>query len=176
MNKFWKFSGVFAVLAAVIAFAGVTAAFAQGPNQPDGSTPLGMNPAQNGAGAGMDLMAVEESAMHAAIAEALDMTVEEYEAEVANGENAFTLAQRLGIDIAELQAAMNAVHEAAFQQAIDDGLVSQEQADWILSHRGGQSGQSEGKNRGQRDGSTGMMGRGGGSHGDQTGECQYPSP
>ena len=120
--------------------------------------------------------------MHEAIADALGISVEEFEAAVADGENAFTLAQGLGIDIAELQAAMDAVHEAAFQQAIDDGLVSQEQADWMLSHRGGQSGQggqgSHGTdmNRGQGNGSTGMMGRGAGSNGSQTGECQFPTP
>ena len=172
MNKFWKFSGVFAVLIAVVAFVGVTAASAQGPNQPDGTTPLGMNQAQNEAGAGMGLMAVDEDAMHAAIADALGMSIEEFEAAVAEGETAFTLTD----DFTKVQAAMDAVHEAAFQQAIDDGLVSQEQADWILSHRGGQSGQSEGMNHGQSDGSTGMMGRAAGSNGSQTGECQFPAP
>ncbi len=33
MNKLWKISGVVAVLVAVVVFAGVTAALAQGPNQ-----------------------------------------------------------------------------------------------------------------------------------------------
>ncbi len=179
MNKFWKFSGVFAVLVAVVAFAGISSASAQGPNQPDGTTPLGMNQAQNEAGTGMGFMAVDEAVMHAAIADALGISVEQFEAAVVEGENAFTLAEKADIDIAELQAAMNAVHEAAFQQAIDDGLVSQEQAEWMLSHRGGQSGQSgqsEGMNRGQSNGSTGMMGRGAGSNGSQTGECQIPTP
>ena len=176
MNKFWKYSGVFAVLVAVVAFAGVTAAFAQGPNQPDGITPLGMNQAQNESGTGMGLMAVDEAAMHEAIADALGLTVAEFEAEVANGENAFTLAEKLGIDIAEIQAAMDAVHEAALQQAVDAGLVSQEQADWILSHRGGQSAQAGSMNFGQNNDSTGMMGRGAGNKGSQTGDCQYPAP
>ena len=176
MNKFWKFSGVFAVLVAVVAFVGVTAAFAQGPNQPDGITPLGMNQAQNEAGTGMGLMAVDEDAMHEAVADALGMTIDEFEAAVADGENAYTLALDLGIDFTEVQAAMDAVHDAAFQQAVNDGLVSQEQADWILSHRGGQSAQSEGMNRGQSNGSTGMMGRGAGNNGAQTGDCQYPAP
>ncbi len=179
MNKFWKFSGVFAVLVAVVAFVGVTSAFAQGPNQPDGMTPLGMNQAQNGAGVGMGLMAVDEDAMHEAVAAALGLTLDEFEARVADGENAYTVALELGIDFAVVQAAMDAVHEAAFQQAVDDGLVSQEQAGLMLSHRGGQSGQggqSDGMNHGQSNGSTDMMARGAGSNGAQTGECQYPAP
>ena len=176
MNKFWKFSGVFAVLVAVVAFAGVTAAFAQGPNQPDGITPPAMNQGQNEAGVGMGWMAVDEAAMHEAIAGALGMSVEAFEAEVANGENALTLAQKLGIDFAEVQAAMDAVHAAALQQAVDDGLLSQEQADWMLSRRGGQNGQGNDVNRGQGNGSTGRMGRGGGNNGGQAGDCLYQVP
>lgn len=176
MNNSFRTTSIITVLIALFALVGVTAAFAQGPNQPDDVTPLAMNQGRTEAGTGMGFRAVDEAAMHEAIAAALGISVEAYEAEVANGENAFTVAQRLGIDIAELQAAMDAVHDAAFQQAIDDGLVSQEQAEWILSHRGGESGQSEGMNSGQSDGSTGRMSRGAGSNGDQSGECLYPTP
>jgi len=163
-------------LIALFALAGVTAAFAQGPNQPDGLAPTAMNRSQNEAGAGMGMMAVDEAAMHEAIARALGLTIDEFEAEVANGENAFTLAQKQGIDFAEVQAVMDAAHEAALQQAVNDGLVSQEQADWMLSRRGGQNDQGTGMDSGQRDGSTGRMGRGAGSNGTQTGDCQYQTP
>lgn len=176
MNKFFRITSVITVLIALIVFAGVTAAFAQGPNQPTGSTPSGMNQAQNAAGAGMGLMAVEEAAMHEAVAAALGLTVEQFEAEVANGENAFTLAQKLGVDFATVQDVMDAAHAAALQQSVDDGLISQEQANWMLSRRGGQNSQGNGMNRSQSNSPTGRMGRGAGNSGSQTGDCLYLVP
>jgi hypothetical protein len=111
-----------------------------------------------------------------AIAAALRITFEEFEAEVANGENAYTLAQKLGVDFAIVQTAMEAVHKAAFLQASNDGLVSQEQADWILSRRGTQNSQGAAMNRGQNNGSTEIMVRGVGNSYYGTGECPYQTP
>lgn len=176
MNKSFRTTTIVTALIALLVLAGVTAAFAQGPNQPDDPTPPAANQAQSGAGAGMGLMAVDEAAMHEAIAGALGMSVAEFEAEVANGENAFTLAQKLGVDFAEVQAVMDAAHAAALQQAVADGLVSQEQADWMLSRRGGQGGQGGGMSRGQGGSSTGRMGRGAGNGGSQAGDCLYQTP
>jgi hypothetical protein len=176
MNKFFRMTSVITVLIALIVFAGVTAAFAQGPNQPDGSTLPGMNQAQNAAGAGMGLMAVDEAAMHEAVAGALSLTVEQFEAQVANGENAYTLAQKLGVDFATVQAAMDAAHAAALQQAVNDGLIARERADWMLSRRGGQNGQGAGLNQGQSASPNGKMGHGAGSNGSQMGDCLYLAP
>ena len=176
MNKVFRISSVITVFIVLLAFAGVTAAFAQGPNQPDGIMPPAVNQTQYGAGMGMGWMAVDEAAMHEAIAGALGMSVEAFETEVANGENTFTLAQKLDVDFAEVQEAMDAVHGAALQRAVDDGLVGQEQADWMLSRRGGQNGQGAGVNRGQGNGSAARMGRAGGNYGEQTGDCLYQVP
>ena len=176
MNKLWKISGVVAVLVAVVAFAGVTAASAQGPNQPDGSISPGRNQAQDGSSMGRGLMAVDEAAMHAAIAGALHLSIEEFEAAVAEGQTAYILAQELGIEFADVQAAMDAVHGAALQQAAAEGLITQEQADWIASRRGGGNGQGSGMNGGLSDSRTGRMGRGPGSNGDYSGDCLYQTP
>jgi len=170
MNKFFKISGIVAVLVAVVAFAGVTTTFAQG-NQPDDVTPRGRNQVQDNTNAGMGLMAVDEATMHAAIAEALGLSIEDFEAAIAEGKTPFILAQELGIDFADVQAAMDAVHVDALQQAVTDGLVTQEQADWILSHRGGQSGQGNGMNRGLND--SPMGGRGQGNESGNNGDCIY---
>ena len=176
MKKFWKISGIMALFAAVVAFAGVTAVFAQGPTQPAGTaSPVG-NQGQNTARTGMGMQSVDEAAMHDAIAQALGISIETFEAEVANGENAYTLAQKLGVDFADVQAAMNAVHEASLQQAVEDGLISQEQANWILGRRGGQMGQgNQGASGNQNDGYPGMMGRGAANN-NQLGDCQYQAP
>ena len=176
MNKFWKFAGVIAVLVAVVAFAGVTVAFAQGPNQPRDFTPPASNQAQNGSDTGMGLMAVDEATMHMAIAEALNLSIEEFEAAVAEGKTPLILAQELGVDFAVVQAAMDAVHAAALQQAVDEGLTSQEQADWITSHRGSQNSQGTGMNGSLSNSPTGKMGRGAGSNGDLSGDCLYQTP
>ena len=149
MNKFWKYTGIIAVFVAVFAFVGAVAVFAQGPSQPDSARPGGTNQMQRGASADQNLMSVDETAMHTAIADALDMSLDEFEAAVAAGETPFTLAEQSGIDFAEVQAVMDAAHEAAFAQAVADGLMSQEQADWILSHRGGAAGQSGGMGNSQ---------------------------
>jgi hypothetical protein len=176
MNKFWKLTSIIAVLVAVVAFAGITAAFAQGPNQPDDITPSGGNRAQHGAGAGLGVMAVDEATMHAAIAEALDMSVEAFEAAIAEGKTPFVLAQELGIDFADVQAAMQSVHTEALQQAVDDGLITQEQYDWIRSRSGGQGRQANGLNGGLGNGSMRRMGGGTAGNGGFGGDCPYVNP
>jgi hypothetical protein len=113
----------------------------------------------------LELRAVEEADMHAAIADALGMSLDAFETAVADGETPATLAAERGIELADLQAAMDAVHNAAFEQAVADGLISQEQADWILSHRGGAAGQSGGMDSAQPGSEYGP------GNGDGTGEC-----
>jgi hypothetical protein len=176
MNKLWKISGVVAVLVAVVVFAGVTAALAQGPNQAGDFTSPGRNQAQDGSSIGMGVMAVDEATMHAAVAEALHLSIEEFEAAIAEGKTSYILAQELGIDFSAVQAAMDAVHSAALQQAADEGVITQEQADWITSRRGGGNGQGSGMNGGLSNGQTGRMGRGSGSNGNYSGDCVYQTP
>jgi hypothetical protein len=174
MNKFWKIAGVVAVLVAVVGFVGVPATFAQGPNQPDDFTPRGRTQIQDNANSGMGLLAVDEATMHAAIAKALDMSIEEFEEALAEGKTPLILAQERGIDFSTVQAAMDAVHSDALQQAANEGLITQEQANWMLSHRGGQSGQVNGLNSGLSD--SPMGGRGQNNHDGNNGDCIYQTP
>jgi len=53
------------------------------------------------------------------------------------GDQGQALADALGITLEELQAAQEAARAAAIAQAVDDGLLTQEQADQILSGEGG---------------------------------------
>ena len=116
--------------------------------------------------------------MHAAIAEALGISVEELEAALAAGETPATLALALGVDYAEVQAAMDAVYAAAVAQAVADGLITQEQADWLLSHQGGQNGQQGNGGSGSTGDSSGQPRRGaGGSAGSgYDGDCPTVTP
>jgi len=65
----------------------------------------------------------------AIMAQALGMTVDEYEAARADGTLSDTLAN---ITADELQAQVQAAKEAAVQQAVADGVITQAQADLVL--------------------------------------------
>ena len=177
MNKILKTTGIVAVLVAALALVLVTGVFAQEPVTPDGPVGGGQLQRGNGAGTGLGVMAVDESDMHAAIAGALGMSLEDFESSIANGKTPAILAQELGVDFADVWAAMEAVHAEALLSAVDDGLIPQEQADWILSHRGGQNGQGNGpQSNGMGNSSGTRMGRGPGGNagnGGNGGDCIY---
>lgn len=180
MKTFLKISSIIATLAAIFIFAGATSAFAQGRNS---GTAVGGNQGQSRGGGGLNLAAVDESAMHSAIATALGISVADLEAALDAGQTPASLALELGVDYATVRAAMDAVHEAAIQQAVADGLITQEQANWILSHRGGQNGQQgNGSQSGLGSSSGSRMGRGAGGNGGNGGAngnggvCPNPAP
>jgi hypothetical protein len=172
MSRFLKTAGIVAVLVAVVALVGATAAFAQGPNRPEGVTTPGAGQARNGFGDGQGLMAVDEADMHAAIAGVLGLEVGELEAELAAGKTLAVLAAELDVDFVEVQAAMGEVHANALQEAVQSGVITQEQANWRLSHGGGPNGQAGGLGNG----AGGRMGRGNGGNGGfggNGGDCPY---
>lgn len=111
------------VLAVVI---GATSVYAQGPTPtepprdergPGGRGPLG--------GPGME-----------AAAQALGMTADELTSALKEGKTLEQLAEEKGVDIAEVQAALQAERETEMreriQQALDNGTITQEHADWLL--------------------------------------------
>jgi uncharacterized protein (DUF433 family) len=164
VKKNWKVFTLFTVLVFAIAFAGITAVFAQGPKQPAAPAGTGTgNQAQ--VSPGMGYRAVDEADMHAAIAEVLGISVETLEAEIAAGNTVYALADELGVDFADVRAAMVALHDAAMQQAIDNGAVPQYQA-----NQGQQMGAGRMRQGGPAAG-VGQANRGGGS-----GDCIYTTP
>ena len=144
-------------LVAVGALAGATVAFAQRGVPPTGSGPWSMmggwggqmggrgmmggwgghmgGRGMMGGGGGPAMMAgiVDRDAMHAAIAEALDMSVEDFEAALAGGETPYTLAEARNIEFATVTAAMTETLSAALDEAVAAGRLTREQADWMLS-------------------------------------------
>ncbi len=167
MSKFVKIAGIALVLVAVLAVIGATTILAQGPSGSNGwMHPGQMNQGQNQPGSGQHLMMVDQADMHAAIADALSMSVADFEAALAAGQTPYDLAVARGVDFADVLAAMDAVHAAALQDAVAAGLITQEQADWMLSRRGGMNGQ------GYQGGQGGMHG-GMGQQGGHGGICPY---
>jgi hypothetical protein len=82
----------------------------------------------------MDREAMRET-MHAALADALGLTVEELEAAIAEGTSPMQLAQEAGLDLDALHEARLAAFDQALEAAVADGRLTQEEADLIRERR-----------------------------------------
>ena len=107
----------------VIGVVGATNAFAQSPS----SAPLhGRGPG----GRGLGLEGLQ------AAAEALNMTTDELINALRSGKTLEELATEAGVDIQEVQDAIQAAHAESIrtriEQAVTDGTITQEHADWLL--------------------------------------------
>jgi hypothetical protein len=71
-----------------------------------------------------------------AAAKVLGMTVDEVTTALQSGKTLQDLADEAGVDIEDVHAAIQAVHAAELReritQAVDDGTITQENADWLL--------------------------------------------
>ncbi|MEJ2749071.1 MAG: hypothetical protein P8183_14370 [Anaerolineae bacterium] len=68
------------------------------------------------------------------IAQELGLTVEEVQAELASGITIAQLAQNHNVAVEDLIAAVSAAHQDYLNQAVADGWMTQEQADWMQEH------------------------------------------
>lgn len=127
----------------VVGVVGATSAYAQGPTNPG----FGMMGEGRGPGGGRGF-GLGDAELEAA-ASALGMTVDEVKSALQDGKTLLDLADAAGVDIEDVHAAIQAVHQTEMreriQQAVKDGTMTQAQADWML----------EGINNGY------MMGKGG---------------
>ena len=71
-----------------------------------------------------------------AVANVLNMNTDDLSAALEGGQTLQDLADEAGVDMQEIFDAMSAVREASMReriaQAVDDGTLSQEKADWLL--------------------------------------------
>jgi len=67
-----------------------------------------------------------------ALAAKLGLTAEQVEEQFAAGNTMYQIALNNGIKQGDLSAFMNDVHKEAFANAVKDGVMTQEQADWML--------------------------------------------
>jgi len=167
MNKKYMIviGGLLAALL-VVGVVGATSAFAQGPDNPGFG--VMMNGRGPGGGHGFGLGDAELEAA----AGVLGMTTDEVQSALQNGQTLQDLADAASVDIADVQAAIQAVHETEMRdriaQAVEDGTMTQAQADWML----------EGIDNGYMGGGQGGFGRGAGGPrgggfgpGDGSGDC-----
>lgn len=128
-------------LVAVVASVGVVAASAQGegPGPGDREGPLGQRPIW-GPGSHMGPLSDYADIVHEAVAEALGMTQSAFEQAIADGETLFSLAQEKDLDLDELREIMLEARAEAVEQALADGAITEEQAEWLQSRPRGPMG------------------------------------
>jgi hypothetical protein len=107
----------------VVGVAGATGVFAQ-------STTI----SHGGPGGGRGLRAGTPE--FEAAAEALNMTADELTTALQSGKTLEQIAADQGVDYADVQEAIQAAHATEMrdriQQAVEDGTITQENADWLL--------------------------------------------
>ncbi len=135
MSKMVKVAGLVLTGVAVLAVTlfAVPAAMAQEPDP----TPIPWGPRGFGGrgvmSGGYGLMAPYQDVMHTAIAEALGLTVEEFNAALAEGKTLWQIAEEQGVSLEEVTAAKLEARADVLAQMVADGVITQEQADWMLS-------------------------------------------
>lgn len=153
MKTLVKVTGIVVVLVVALATMGAVSAYAQGPNPTPG---VGRGGPCYEAG----LLDIDQADMHAAIADALGISVAEFDAMRAEGTSLFLIAQELGVDIDVIRTAMSDIREAAIDEALDAGTITEEQAEWMRARPGpGGYGYGYGFGQGPQDG-TGYRMRG----------------
>jgi len=126
---------IVAIVVLALGVWGAGVAFAQGeqPSQPYGFSGMGGPGMMNGRG-GYGFM---QDYVEQALAEKLSLTEGQVEDAISNGTTMYQLALDNGVVEADLPVFMNEVHQAAFDKAIADGVIPQEQADWMLERMQG---------------------------------------
>jgi hypothetical protein len=135
MNKFLKVAGIATLIAVVGIVAVAGFALAQDPTPTPGGRP-GLHGGFGWMGPGFGLMGGGDWSTFDAAAQALGLTPEQLFSELHSGKTLSDVAAEKGVDLQTVQDAMAAARKDAVQQAIEqavtDGKISREQADWML--------------------------------------------
>ncbi|MFZ0546448.1 MAG: hypothetical protein WAM60_13470 [Candidatus Promineifilaceae bacterium] len=143
MRNIKRVIGITAVLVIALMAVGATAVLAsplvqsEDPEQVDPEAET--TESVGSCGVGYELMdqIIDRDALDAVTADALGITVEELQAAKDSGQRLSDLAVANDVTVEEVHAAVEAARAEMVQQAVDDGLITAEQADCILSHVGG---------------------------------------
>jgi len=69
-----------------------------------------------------------------ALADALGISSEELQGYIDDGQTPYQVALNLGFTAEEIPALFNEAHQAALDAAVEAGILTQEQADWMKEH------------------------------------------
>ena len=148
MKKFTVTIMVVVVVALALGAAGVAYAqsASQGTGTGTGSGWMGGRGSRGGMGAGN--MGTGDGILHdymiAAFAEELNIPVADLEARLEQGETMAQIAVSTGLTIDEFRTLMVDARSQAIDQAVADGTLTQEQADWMSQRGAGQMGKGRG--------------------------------
>ena len=155
MKKFTVTIMVIVVVVLALGAAGVAYAqsTAQGTGTGSGSGRMGGRGSNGGMGAGN--MNAGDGILHdymiAAYAEELNIPVADLEARLDQGETMAQIAISTGLTIDQFRTLMVETRSQAIDQAVADGTLTQQQADWMKQHGAGQmAGGQLGNGRGMR--------------------------
>lgn len=127
MKKTILIVSVIALALLVVGAVGVGVAYAQ-----SGQPPVYSRGMMQGGGYGPMHDYVER-----ALAEKLGLTEEQVEEQFAAGKTMYQIALDNGIAEADIPAFLTEVHTTAFDAAVADGVMTREQADWMLQRMQG---------------------------------------
>jgi len=146
-TNLFKILAVAVVAVFALGAIGLGVAYAQNPTPNSPFTPGGMMGGAWGQRGGSSWMGAMHDwmtttgGMHSlvwdALAKALGLTTDELYAELNSGKTLAALAEEKGLDRAALVAELESAHQAGLAQAVADGVLTQEQADTMLSHMAG---------------------------------------
>lgn len=71
--------------------------------------------------------------MQAALAEGLGVSVEDLKTARADGKTMWQFASEKGLSLEEFQQIMQTARQKAIEKMVEDGLLTREQADWMLN-------------------------------------------
>src|SRR5690606_33227119 len=117
MKKLVKILGISMVLVMALVLMGAAPSFAQGPNPEPGSG--GPGPCCESG-----LLRIDPTEMHAAIADALGISVGEFDAARAEGTTLYVIAQEVGMDLPWVRKAMSVVRRIAIDAALPDSTIT----------------------------------------------------
>ncbi len=123
------------------------------------------NNMHGGFAGGMDGSGPLADYLHAAMAEALGLSVEDLQDRIDAGDTAWDIVAEQGLTTEEFQALMTTARQTAIDQALADGVITAEQAERMFN---GPAGAGMGNYDGQNGGGSGVPGdcpNGGGMHG-----------
>jgi hypothetical protein len=184
-TNFVKILVVAVVAVLALGALGLGVAFAQNPTPNGPFTPGGMMGgywSQQGGSNWMGAMhnwMTSTGGMHTlvwdSLANALGLTSDELTAELNSGKSLTALAEEKGLDRAALVSELESAHQAGLAQAVSDGILTQEQADVMLSQMAGNyewmiDNMGAGAGYGMMGGRGGMMG---GYYGQQDSNGQF---
>ena len=93
----------------------------------------------------INLDGILENLMHASMAEVLEMDFDDMTDLMDAGETFSDIALDMGVELEEINDMIAAARADAMAQAVEDGEITQEQADWMASRGNRMSGENYGE-------------------------------